>query len=101
MNAPVTLERHGNVALITIDHPPVNAISHAVRAGLLAAVVEADEDTSIQAIVIHGAGRNFIAGADIREMDQPSQEPLLNDVLLQLRKQRTGIYRSPDEFTID
>ena len=45
MSAPVTLERHGNVALITIDHPPVNAISHAVRAGLLTAIVEADDRT--------------------------------------------------------
>jgi 3-hydroxyacyl-CoA dehydrogenase len=84
MSVPVTLERHGNVALITIDNPPVNAISHAVRAGLLAAIVEADEDASIQAIVLHGAGRNFIAGADIREMDQPAKEPLLNDVLLRV-----------------
>ena len=84
MSTPVTLERYGNVALITIDSPPVNAISHAVRAGLLAAIVEADEDASIQAIVIHGAGRNFIAGADIREMDQPAKEPLLNDVLLRV-----------------
>jgi 3-hydroxyacyl-CoA dehydrogenase len=84
MSAPVALERHGNVALITIDHPPVNAISHAVRAGLLAAIVEADADASVQAIVIHGAGRNFIAGADIREMDEPAKEPLLNDVLLRV-----------------
>jgi 3-hydroxyacyl-CoA dehydrogenase len=91
MNTPVTLERHGNVALITIDHPPVNAISHVVRSGLLAAIVEADEDASIQAIVIHGAGRNFIAGADIREMDQPSKEPLLNDVLLRVEACRKPV----------
>jgi 3-hydroxyacyl-CoA dehydrogenase len=84
MNSPVTLERHGNVALITLDNPPVNAISHAVRSALLAAIVEADEDSGIQAIVLHGAGRNFIAGADIREMDQPAKTPLLNDVLLRL-----------------
>ncbi|MEJ0040161.1 MAG: 3-hydroxyacyl-CoA dehydrogenase NAD-binding domain-containing protein [Gammaproteobacteria bacterium] len=91
MSTPVTLERHGNVALITIDSPPVNAISHAVRAGLLAAIVEADEDASIQAIVIHGAGRNFIAGADIREMDQPAKEPLLNDVLLRVEACRKPV----------
>jgi len=84
MSSPVTLERSGNVALITLDHPPVNAIAHPVRTALLAAIVEADEDAAIQAIVIHGAGRNFIAGADIREMDQPAQPPLLNDVLLRL-----------------
>ena len=91
MSVPVTLERHGNVALITLDNPPVNAISHAVRAGLLAAIIEADEDASIQAIVIHGAGRNFIAGADIREMDQPAKEPLLNDVLLRVEACRKPV----------
>src|SRR4051794_26717403 len=84
MSNPVTLERHGDVALITLDNPPVNAISHAVRAGLLAAIVEADEDAAIQAIVLHGLGRNFIAGADIKELDQPAKEPLLNDVLLRV-----------------
>jgi 3-hydroxyacyl-CoA dehydrogenase len=84
MSTPITLERHGDVALITLDNPPVNAMSHAVRAGLLAAVVEADEDSSIKAIVIHGAGRNFISGADIKEMDQPAKKPLLNDVLLRV-----------------
>ncbi len=91
MSACVTLERHGSVALITIDHPPVNAISHAVRAGLLAAIVEADDDTSIHAIVIHGAGRNFIAGADIREMDAPAKQPLLNDVLLRVEACRKPV----------
>jgi 3-hydroxyacyl-CoA dehydrogenase len=91
MSAPVSLERHGNVALITIDNPPVNAISHAVRTGLLAAIVEADEDVSLQAIVLHGAGRNFIAGADIKELDQPAKEPLLNDVLLRLEACRKPV----------
>jgi 3-hydroxyacyl-CoA dehydrogenase len=91
MNPPITLQRHGHVALVVIDHPPVNAIAHPVRAGLLWALVEADEDPSIQAIVLHGVGRNFIAGADIREMDQPAQEPLLNDVLLRLESCRKPV----------
>ena len=91
MSNPVSLERHGSVALITIDNPPVNAINHAVRSGLLQAVVEADDDSSIQVIVLHGAGRNFIAGADIREMDQPPKEPLLNDVLLRVESCRKPV----------
>jgi 3-hydroxyacyl-CoA dehydrogenase len=91
MSTPVTLQRHGNVALITIDNPPVNALSHAVRAALLHAVVEADDDPAIHAIVLHGAGRNFIAGADIREMDRPAQEPLLNDVLLRVEACRKPV----------
>ncbi len=91
MSAAVTLQRLGSVALVTIDNPPVNAISHAVRAGLLEAIVAADEDETIRAIVIHGAGRNFIAGADIRELDRPAQEPLLNDVLLRVEACRKPV----------
>ncbi|MEJ1961200.1 MAG: 3-hydroxyacyl-CoA dehydrogenase NAD-binding domain-containing protein [Gammaproteobacteria bacterium] len=91
MTTLATLQRHGSVALITIDNPPVNAISHAVRVGLLQAVVEADDDAAIQAIVLHGAGRNFIAGADIRELDRPAQSPLLNDVLLRVEACRKPV----------
>ncbi len=91
MSTPVYLTWHGNVALITIDNPPVNAIAHPVREGLLQAIVEADDDATIQAIVLHGAGRNFIAGADIREMDQPPRAPLLNDVLLRLESCRKPV----------
>ncbi len=84
MNDPVTLERHGDVALIVINSPPVNAIGHAVRTGLLRAIEEADADSSCRAIVLHGAGKGFIAGADVRELDAPTPPPLLNDVLLRL-----------------
>jgi 3-hydroxyacyl-CoA dehydrogenase len=92
MSNPVSLERHGTVALITIDNPPVNAIDHAVRSALLQAVIEADDDASVQAIVLHGAGRNFIAGADIREMAPPGpKEPLLNDVLLRVESCRKPV----------
>jgi 3-hydroxyacyl-CoA dehydrogenase len=84
MTDPVTLERHGSVALIVIHNPPVNAIAQPVRAGLLRAIEEADAHVSFRAIVLHGAGKGFIAGADIRELDSPAREPLLNDVLLRL-----------------
>jgi enoyl-CoA hydratase/carnithine racemase len=71
MTDPVTLERHGDVALLVIDNPPVNAIAHPVRAALLNAIIAADDEGSIRAILLHGAGRGFIAGADIRELDAP------------------------------
>jgi 3-hydroxyacyl-CoA dehydrogenase len=73
MTDPVTLERHGDVALLVIDNPPVNAIAHPVRAALLNAIIAADDEGSIRAILLHGAGRGFIAGADIRELDAPSR----------------------------
>ena len=62
---PVRTERHGDVAVIVIDHPPVNAFAQPVRSALLDAVVAADADPAVAAIVIHGAGRHFVAGADI------------------------------------
>ncbi len=63
MSGPVTVERRGEIAVITVDNPPVNALSAAVRDGLLAAVNEARADDSVRAMVLLGAGRTFIAGA--------------------------------------
>ncbi|MGY6122858.1 3-hydroxyacyl-CoA dehydrogenase NAD-binding domain-containing protein (plasmid) [Paraburkholderia strydomiana] len=76
----VTRESRGKVLLVTIDHAPVNALSADVRRGLLAAIEAADSDPSVQAVLIVGAGRNFIAGADIREFGKPPVPPSLPDV---------------------
>jgi len=76
----VTRELRGKVLLVTIDHAPVNALSADVRRGLLAAVEAADADSAVEAVLIVGAGRNFIAGADIREFGKPPVPPLLPDV---------------------
>jgi len=84
VSAPVAIERDGSIAVIVIDYPPVNALAHAVRTALLAAVERLDADPTVQAIVLHGVGRNFIAGADITEFDQPGQPPRLNDLLSRL-----------------
>jgi len=74
----------GGIAVVTIEHPPVNAIDQSVRAGLLAAIVAADADPAIHAIVVCGAGRHFVAGAAIEEFDAGPGPPLLNDVLLRV-----------------
>ncbi|MEZ0605244.1 3-hydroxyacyl-CoA dehydrogenase NAD-binding domain-containing protein [Paraburkholderia sp. IW21] len=76
----VTRELRGKVLLVTIDHAPVNALSADVRRGLLAAIDAADTDTAVEAVLIVGAGRNFIAGADIREFGKPPVPPSLPDV---------------------
>ena len=76
----VTLERRGDFHIITIDNPPVNAFSHAVRAGLMDAIVEADGSDSL-AIVLHCAGRTYVAGADITEFGKPQKEPMLPGLL--------------------
>ena len=77
----VDYRRDGDVALITIDHPPVNALSQAVRAGLVDAVARAEADSFVHAAVIRCAGRTFVAGADIGEFGKPAQPPHLPDVV--------------------
>ncbi|NNF67622.1 MAG: enoyl-CoA hydratase/isomerase family protein, partial [Gammaproteobacteria bacterium] len=81
MSNIVSLNRHNEIAVICVDNPPVNAISHAVRAGIVDALGEAVADDSVSAIVLHCAGRTFIAGADITEFGKPMKEPGLNDVV--------------------
>jgi 3-hydroxyacyl-CoA dehydrogenase len=82
--SPVTVAHRDGVATLTIDNPPVNALAHAVLEPLLAAIEAADADPSIRAILILGAGKHFVAGADIREFDAAPKAPLLNDVLTRL-----------------
>ena len=78
---PVQLDRRGRVAVLTVDNPPVNALSHAVRLGLSEGLRAAAGDPAAAAIVIVCAGRTFIAGADITEFGKPPREPGLSDVL--------------------
>ena len=78
---PVRVEREGGVAVVTIDNPPVNALSQAVRKELLQAFGAFANDSSVTGIVLIGAGRDFVAGADIREMDGTPLEPSLPGVI--------------------
>jgi 3-hydroxyacyl-CoA dehydrogenase len=81
VSADGPVRRDGDVAVFSFDNPPVNALSHAVREALLAAIESLDSDPSVRAIVLAGKGRNFVAGADVREFDRPPLEPLLPAVL--------------------
>ena len=75
--AVVEIKRSGDIAVVTMDHPPVNALSQAVRTGLQEAAKELGGDAAIRAVVITGAGRCFSAGADITEFGgAPRQPPL-------------------------
>lgn len=67
----VRLETHGDIGLIIIDHPPVNALSAAVRAGLVEAVQQLAASPGLRAGVLACEGRTFVAGADIREFANP------------------------------
>ena len=75
LDNPVSMRRDGNVAIITIDNPPVNALRHGVRKGILENVIAARDDASVEAIILTGAGRTFVAGADITEFGKPPQPP--------------------------
>lgn len=70
----------GEVLVVSINNPPVNALGQAVRAGLLAAVEQAAANAAVKALLIVGEGKAFIAGADIREFGKPAVAPSLPDV---------------------
>ena len=79
MTSPVSYELVDDVGVITVDNPPVNALSHAVRQGLDDAIQAARQDSS-RVVLILCAGRTFIAGADITEFGKPPREPHLPDL---------------------
>jgi 3-hydroxyacyl-CoA dehydrogenase len=79
MTSPVRYELVNDIGVITVDNPPVNALSHAVRQGLHDAIQAAQQDAS-RAVLILCAGRTFIAGADITEFGKPPREPHLPDL---------------------
>ena len=81
MKGTVHYEVRGNVALMTIDNPPVNPLSSGVRQGLHDGLTQALADDAVAAIVLTGAGRAFIAGADISEFGGKSEGPSLGDCL--------------------
>ncbi|MEC8710009.1 MAG: enoyl-CoA hydratase/isomerase family protein, partial [Pseudomonadota bacterium] len=79
--SPVSWQAQDDVLLITIDNPPVNALGHAVRVGLIAAIDVLEADGSVVGAVLTGGGRAFVAGADITEFGKPIAEPGLNEVI--------------------
>jgi 3-hydroxyacyl-CoA dehydrogenase len=72
---------NGNIAILEVDNPPVNPLSSGVRAGLAEYIAKANEDDTIEGIILTGAGRSFIAGADISEFGQKSDGPDLHTAL--------------------
>src|SRR5215831_13273202 len=74
---------HGDIAVVTLDNPPVNALAHAVRSGIVAGLERALAEASVKAIVLTGAGNAFSGGAEIREFNTPAAlaEPNLRQVI--------------------
>ena len=75
MSDIVTVTRDNEIAIVTIDNPPVNALSHAMRKPLNEALIALRDDDSVKGVVLACAGRTFVAGADISEFGGPRLEP--------------------------
>ncbi|SED13000.1 3-hydroxyacyl-CoA dehydrogenase [Pseudomonas saponiphila] len=72
---------HGNILVLTLNNPPVNALGVEIRRGLLAAIDGAGDNPAVEAILLVGAGRHFCGGADIREFGKTPQAPTLPEVV--------------------
>ncbi len=79
--SPISTRRHGDILIVLSNNPPVNALSTAVRQGLVDAMAEAEADEGVKALVIACEGQTFFAGADITEFGKPPQQPWLPAVV--------------------
>ena len=84
LKGKVNYSTSGNIAILEVDNPPVNPLSSGVRAGLSEYITKANEDDSIEGIILTGAGRSFIAGADISEFGQTPDGPDLHTALKEI-----------------
>ncbi len=80
MSSLVSYSVQGDVAIVTVDNPPVNALSNQVRAGLMEALARAVDDENVAAVVLRCSGRGFIGGADLKEFHLPPAPPFLPEV---------------------
>jgi 3-hydroxyacyl-CoA dehydrogenase len=86
LSQPISLAIEDGIAVITVDNPPVNAISAAMRRGLLDITRQIAADGRVKAVALYGAGRTFIAGADISEFGGTMAPPLLRNVLAEFEQ---------------
>jgi len=81
INPVVELRREGEIAVLAVNSPPVNALSAQVREGIVEGIRQAGADAGIKAVVLHCEGRTFFAGADISEFGKPPKHPMLPEVV--------------------
>ena len=84
MKGTVHYEVKEGVALLTVDNPPVNPLSDGVRAGFVDNITKAENDPDVIGVVLTGAGRSFIAGADISEFGKKPDGPGLEEAFRKL-----------------
>lgn len=81
MNDKIAYSCHGDIAVLSVRNPPVNALGQAVRQGLWDGMDRAEADRGVRAVLIVGEGRAFFAGADIKEFGKPLIEPFLPELI--------------------
>ena len=96
MSDLVQLTKDNGIAIITINNPPVNALSPGVPEGIAAAIEQIDKDESVKAAVLIGGGKTFVAGADIKEFGKitsgkPGAGIELTDFLLKIEDCRKPV----------
>ena len=91
INQVVSIEVADDYALICLNNPPVNAASQLLRQGLQDAMAFCTAQSDIKAIAIYGAGRTFVAGADIKEFGKPSQAPFLPELVNTIEQSSTPV----------
>ncbi len=84
INAVVDLQQDGDVAVVTMDNPPVNALGHVLRAGLMQALEQIRANKDVKAVVLTGTARAFSGGADITEFGKLPQRPILTEVIAEI-----------------
>jgi len=102
MTTVVNYEVQGQIAVITLNSPPVNGLGHSVRSGLLSAFEKATEDTNVEAMIIASASKLFCGGADISEFgsDKAFMEPSLPALLEQLEASQKPIIAAINGFAL-
>jgi 3-hydroxyacyl-CoA dehydrogenase len=82
----VTVSRDGDIAIVTLDNPPVNSLSHHLRKPLDEALLKLRADDAVKGVVLACAGRTFVAGADITEFGSPKAvaSPNLRELVVTL-----------------
>ena len=83
MAEPVTFTQHDAIGVITVDNPPVNALSPGIPEGIKRCLQQGNADAQVKAMVLIGAGRTFIAGADIKHLGKPRPTGKRNQELIE------------------
>jgi 3-hydroxyacyl-CoA dehydrogenase len=91
MSSIVSVERDGEIAVLIVDNPPVNAITQAARDGLRKALKKVSGQTDIKAVVLTCAGRTFFSGADITEFFGPPKEAEFRELFGQIEAMRIPV----------